>query len=162
MLVVNSLLVIWVTLPALVWTAQLSIRQRIHPALLCILCLLTMTVGYFILPQYVRALDSHLSAEINKFDLDGDGGVSGDEWTPEARRASDEWASDTGRSMALYFAGPFTAIWYTIVFAGLFGREWVLRHIFPTRSSSVHAPTDSETAEQQTDDENPYRPPIVG
>jgi len=61
-----------------------------------------MIAGNFVLVHYVRALDAHLLAEVDKYDPG----------TPEAERASEEWASDTGRSFALVFSAPLTAIWY--------------------------------------------------
>ena len=144
------------------WIAKLCSRKRIHPALLCVLCALTLIAGYIVLLTSVWALDVQLEAEMNKYDLDGDGGIGGDEWTPEAKRAMDEWASDTDRAMAPIFGVPLTTIWYTILFAFFFGGEWVFRKLFLTRSTSENQQTNSKIEEQQTDSGNPYRPPSVG
>jgi len=94
-----------------------------------------MIAGNFVLVHYVRALDAHLLAEVDKYDPG----------TPEAERASEEWASDTGRSFALAFSAPLTAIWYLALFLLLFGSRWILGQMSPTRPTSVHAQTDSET-----------------
>lgn len=111
-----------------------------------------MVAGTFILAQYVWALDAHLLAEVDKYDPG----------TPEAQRASEEWASDTGRSFALLLSPLLTAFWYGLQFLLLFGLQWVVRQMFPARNATVHANTDSENAEQRVDDGNPYQSPTVG
>jgi hypothetical protein len=111
-----------------------------------------MIAGIFILANYVWALDVHLLAEIDKYDPD----------TPEARRASEEWASDTDRSFMLLLSPLLTAGWYGGLFLLLFGLQWVFRQLFPAKYASVNAKTDNETAEQRGDDGNPYQSPIVG
>ena len=102
--------------------------------------------------QSVWALDAQLLAEVDKYDPG----------TPEAQRASEEWASDTGRSFTLLLSPLLTAICYTVLFLLLFGSRWIVRQMLPAKSASVNAKTDSETATQQVDDGNPYQPPIVG
>jgi len=146
------LLIAWFALPVLVWGAMLSARRRVHPVLVCILCLATMIAGIFILANYVWALDAQLLAEIDKYDPD----------TPEAQRASEEWASDTDRSFLLLLSPVLTAVWYAGLFLLLFGLQWVVRQLSPAKDVSTHATTDSETAEQRGDDRNPYQSPNVG
>ena len=146
------LLIAWFALPVLVWGAMLCVRRRVHPVLVCILCLASMIAGIFILANYVWALDAHLLAEIDKY-------APG---TPEAERASEEWASDTDRSFLLLLSPVLTAIWYGVLFLLLFGLRWIVRQLFPARFASVNTRTDIEAAEQQGDDGNPYKPPIVG
>ena len=111
-----------------------------------------MIAGNFLLANYVWALDAHLLAEIDKY-------APG---TPEAERASEEWASDTDRSFTLLLSPLLTAIWYGFLFLLLFGLQWVVRQLFSAKYASAHAKTDSETAVQRGDDGNPYRPPLVG
>jgi hypothetical protein len=111
-----------------------------------------MIAGIFILANYVWALDAHLLAEIDKYDPG----------TPAARRASEEWASDTDRSFMLVLSPLLTAVWYGGLFLLLFGLQWIVRQMFPAKCVSVNARTGSETAEQRGDDGNPYQPPIVG
>jgi hypothetical protein len=111
-----------------------------------------MIAGIFLLANYVWALDAQLLAEIDKYEPG----------TPEAQRASEEWASDTDRSFLLLLSPVLTAVWYGLLFLLLFGLPWVVRQIFPARNASVHARTDSETAEQNVDDGNPYQSPTVG
>jgi hypothetical protein len=146
------LLIAWFALPVLVWGAMLCVRRRVHPVLMCILCLASMIAGIFILANYVWALDAQLLAEIDKYDPG----------TPEAERASEEWASDTDRSFLLLLSPVLTAIWYGVLFLLLFGLRWIVRQLFPARFASVNTRTDIEAAEQQGDDGNPYKPPIVG
>lgn len=145
------LLIAWFALPVLVWGSLLCVRRRVHPVLVCALCFATMIAGTFILAHYVWALDAHLLAEVDKYDPG----------SPEARRASEEWASDTGRSFTLLLSPLLTGIWYTGLFLLLFGSRWIVGQIFSTKFASVHPQTDSETAEQQANAENPYQPPIV-
>ena len=142
----------WFTLPLLVFGAILCVRRRVHPVLVCALCFATMVAGTFILAHFVWALDAHLLAEVDKYDPG----------SPEARRASNEWASDTDRSFLLLLSPLLTGIWYTGLFLLLFGSRWIVRQIFPAKFASVNAITDSETVEQQGDDGNPYQPPIDG
>ncbi len=146
------LLIAWFALPVLFWGAMLCVRRRIHPALVCVLCLASMIAGIFILGNFVWTLDAHLLAEVDKYEPG----------TPEARRASEEWASDTDRSFLLLLSPVLTGVWYGGLFLLLFGVPWVVRQMFPAKYASVHARTDSETAEQRGDDGNPYQSPIAG
>jgi len=146
------LLIAWFALPALVWCASLCVRWRVHPALVCALCFVAMIGGTFMLAQYVWALDAHLLAEVDKYDPG----------TPEAQRASEEWASDTGRSFTLLLSPLLTGVWYTVLFLLLFGSRWILGRIFPTKFASSHAQAKSEPTVQQADPDNPYQPTVVG
>ncbi len=146
------LVIAWFALPVLVSGAMLCVRQRIHPVFVCILCLASMIAGTIILANYVWALDSQLLAEIDKYEPG----------TPEAERASEEWASDTDRSFLLLLSPVLTGVWYSGLFLLLFGLQWVKRQVFPAKQALVHARTDSEAADQRGDDGNPYQSPTVG
>ncbi len=128
------LLIAWFALPVLVSGAILCVRRRVHPVLVCILCLATMIAGIFILANYVWALDAQLLAEIDKYDPG----------TPEAERASEEWASDTDRSFLLLLSPVLTAIWYGVLFLLLFGLRWIVRQLFSARFASVNTRADIE------------------
>ena len=78
------LMISWFILPIIAWVGMLCTRRRLHPVLLVGLCVLTMMVGYFALLTAVWIVDVQLEAHMNSFDLDGDGGIGGDELTPEA------------------------------------------------------------------------------
>lgn len=133
---------IWFALPALTWIVTLCFPRRMHPALICTLCLVTIIAGNFVLVNHVRALDAYLLAEVGKH-------APG---SPEAQRASDEWASDTGRSFALAFSAPLTAILYTVQFMLLFGGRWILGQLSPARSTTANSRTGSQSAELQSED----------
>ncbi|MDB4766146.1 hypothetical protein OAG71_00515 [bacterium] len=136
------------------------IRKRIHPAVLYIL---TGVAGYFVLLASIWALEAQLEAKMNSFDLNGDGVFSGPELTPAADRAMAEWASDTGRSFAPITGIPFTATWYTILFAVVFGGEWVFRHWFVRKPDPDHSAAERNVKTPlASDDINPYRPPNAG
>ncbi len=157
------LMIVWFTLPIMSWFANLCFDKRIHPVLLYPLAAI---VGYLILVSSVWMADAQLTAEMNQYDLDGDGGIGGDELTPEAERAIDEWASDTGRTMAPFLGVPLTAIWYGILFAFLFGGEWIIRKVFmsePTSPPPSPIPDSFSTTDtkQPAEDGNPYRPPFT-
>jgi hypothetical protein len=127
---------VWIALPLGAWMANLFTGKRVHPALLYVV---TGLFGYFVLIASVWALDVQLEAKMNSFDLDGDGGFSGTELTPEAERAMDEWASDTGRNFAPFSGIPITAIWYTLLFAVVYGGEYLFRSLFLCKRNALPA-----------------------
>ena len=89
-----------------------------------------MIAGVFLLANYVWAIDAQLLAEIDKHDPG----------TPEAERASEEWASDTNRSFLLLLSPVLTGVWYSVLFLVLFGFHWVFRQMFPAKCASERAP----------------------
>lgn len=146
------LAIVWFALPVLVSGALLCFRQRIHPVLVGILCLASVIGGTIILANYVWALDAHLLAEIDKYEPG----------TPEAQRASEEWASDTDRSFLLLLSPVLTGVWYSGLFLLLFGFQWVRRQLLPAKQASIQATANGEVAEQRGDGGNPYESPTVG
>ena len=86
-----------------------------------------MIAGIFLLANYVWAIDAQLLAEIDKYDPG----------TPEAERASEEWASDTDRSFLLLLSPVLTGVWYSGLFLLLFGLQRVIRQMFPAKYASV-------------------------
>ncbi len=114
--------------------------------------------GYMVLLAAVWVLDVQLKEAMDSYDLDGDGGIGGAELTPEAERAIQEWASDTGRTLAPIVGIPLTVIWYGLMFAWVVAAEWTFRKIFfPDRSPPIQ-----ETLEDaRPEDGNPYRSPNV-
>ena len=145
------LLVAWFVLPLLVWGAMLCVRRRVHPVLAGVVCLVSVIAGTFVLANYVWALDAHLLAEVDKYEPD----------TSEARRASEEWASDTDRSFLLVLSPVLTAVWYGVQFLLFFGLQWVFRQLIPAGNASTDVKTDSDRVDRQGDDDKPYQPPIV-
>ncbi len=146
------LIIVWLALPALVWFALRCVRRRFHPALVCALCFVTMIAGTVVLANYVLALDAQLLAEIDKYE-------SG---TPEAQRASEEWASDTDRRFLFLLSPVLSTIWYGVVFASLFGLQRVVSRMLPAKNFSENSSMAIETAEVRGDNGNPYQPPNVG
>jgi hypothetical protein len=120
--------------------------------MVCALCFVAMIGGTFILANYVWALDAQLLTEIDKYEPG----------TPEAQRASEEWASDTDRSFLLLFSPVLTAMWYGVLFLSLFGLQRVVLRIFSPKNATVNSSAGNEPAEQRDDDGNPYQSPIVG
>ena len=111
-----------------------------------------MIAGTIILANYVWALDAQLLAEIDKYEPG----------TPEAERASEEWASDTDRSFLLLLSPVLTGIYYSGLFLLLFGLRWIKRQVFPVKESLGNARTDGAAAGQRGEDGNQYKPPTVG
>jgi hypothetical protein len=146
------LVIAWFALPGLASGAMLCVRQRIHPVLVCTLCLASIIAGTIILANYVWALDAQLLAEIDKYEPG----------TPEAERASKEWSSDTDRSFLLLLSPVLTGVFYSALFLLVFGLRWIKRQVFPSKQSLVNARTVSDAAGQRGDDGNPYQSPTGG
>jgi len=121
------LIISWLAMPILLWGAMLCVRRHLPVALVWVLCLASVTVGVFLLANYVWALDAKLLAEVDKYQPG----------TPEAQRASEEWASDTGRSFLLLLSPVVTAIWYGVLFALLFGLQRCTRRMNPAANAPV-------------------------
>ena len=138
----------WWALPVLVAGSLLCLR-RIHPAVFCALWFVTVIAGTIILANYVWALDAQLLAEVDKYEPG----------TPEAKRASEEWASDTDRSFLLIASPVLSGFLYSGVFLLLFGLRWVKRQFFPVKQAREEVRTDSDAAKQRLDDGNPYQSP---
>jgi hypothetical protein len=149
---VNSLLLLWAALPLMMWVLRLVGPRRVH---VVILFVCTVVVGYFLYVGAAMTADVLIEQRMNRFDLDGDGGISGDELTPEAQQAIDDWASDTGRTFAFITALPVTAIWAAIWLTPLCAAEWIVRRHLRGRKSNV--PTE-QLIESPADDGNPYKP----
>jgi hypothetical protein len=111
-----------------------------------------MFAGTFILVNYVWAIDAQLLSEVDKYPPG----------SPQAQRASEEWASDTDRSFLQLLSPVLTAVGYGFLFMLLFGLQWGARQIFPARNAALHPNADSETERQGGDDGNPYQSPTPG
>lgn len=159
----SILSIVWILLPVAAWLLNLCTGRRIHGLLLL---LVTALAGYLLLLGTVAIVNAELDAEIERYDLDGDGGYSEDELTPAAQQALDEWASDTGRQFAPIVGIPLTAIWYTIVLGILYVGHWItVRLMFPLKSRTT--PESEQTGRSQLvdrppEDGNPYRATRVG
>lgn len=149
----NSLILLWAGLPLMMWLIRLVVPKRIH---VIILYIFTVVIGYFVFVGCAWASDVLLEQRMNSFDLDGDGGFGGDELTPEAQEAIDDWASDTGRTFAFITALPITAIWTAICLIPLCVGEWIVKRLIGRRNREV---TPNEVLKRPSHDSNPYRSP---
>jgi len=138
-------------MPLIALDMMLCVRRRTHPALVCALCFGAMIAGSFVLAKSVLALDSHLLAEIDKYE----------HGTPEALRASEEWASDTDRSSTFVLSPLLTGFWYLALFLLFFGLQWIVRRMFPGKAVTTNSEPNVATGWQQGDDGNPSQPPII-
>ena len=149
----NSLFGLWLFLPLTMWLLRLVANRRIH---ILVLYLLAVVIGYLLLVGTAWAADIMLERKMNSFDLDGDGSISGHELTPEAQQAIDDWASDTGRTLAIFTALPLTAIWAALCLIPLGFGEWIYRRLTTSRGPEV---TPGYIADRPAEDGNPYSTP---
>jgi len=113
-----ALLVIWFILPLITSAANLAIhlvmKRRIHPIILFFLTFLAGSATFYVsfeLGEYAT------HAEIQQYDLNGDGFVDQSEKTDEYEAAMDDWASDASGSLAPALISVLTGCWYSVVFA---------------------------------------------
>lgn len=154
------LILFWGAFPLLAWILRFFIPMRIHGIILYII---TLVVGYCLFVGCARVSDVVIEQRMNSFDLDGDGGIGGNEMTPEAQAAIDDWASDTGRTFAIFIALPLTAIWSAICLTPLCLGEWIVRRTIRSRNpDEAHEQPDepkNEVVNRPIEDGNPYLPP---
>ena len=121
-----SLIILWLALPLTVWLARLMSGKRIHGVFLFGICVF---LGYFAFVGTAWTADAMIQQRLDSFDLNGDGDISGDENTPEAQEAMDDWASDTGRTLAIFTGLPITGIWAAFSLTPLCLVEWIVRQL---------------------------------
>jgi hypothetical protein len=112
----------WLACPLITWAAMLGLKRRMSLVVVWVVCLTSVIVGVVLLANYVWALDAELLAEVDRYEPG----------TPEAQRASEEWASDTDRSFLLVSSPMLTAVWYGAVYLLLFGLQRVVRRMLLT------------------------------
>jgi len=115
----SLLLTAWIAFPLLFWVVTFSSGRRFGPVGVGLLCCTAMIAGVVLLANHVWAIDAHLLAEIDKYELG----------SPERDHASRAWSSDVNRSMTLLLSPLLTAIWYSAVFLMLFGIRRVVRKV---------------------------------
>jgi hypothetical protein len=118
--------------------------------------------GYLLFASCAWAADVMLEQRMNRFDLDGDGGIGGDELTPEAQQAMDDWANDTGRRLAIFTGFPLSAIWAAICLIPLCMGELVIRRLINKRNPEVTSEATGDIPTRPPDDGNPFSPPGNG
>lgn len=119
----SALMMCWLVLPPLALAVNATRRAQLHPLLLFAI---TVTIGFVLLVASAWASDRSLKAEMDRFDLDGDGGIGGTELTPDAQHAMDAWASDTGRTMVIFTGVPVTASWAGFWFLCFHVGKWTI------------------------------------
>lgn len=123
---------LWLGLPLMMWLMRLLGKRQIHGMFLFAISVL---LGYFLFVGCAWAADVVLEQRMNRFDIDGDGGIGGDELTPEAQAAMEDWASDTGRSLAIFTGLPVTMFWAAGCLIPLCAVEWLVRRVMSQRNS---------------------------
>lgn len=153
------LTLMYASIPLVGWMLNVfALNRRAHWLLLFMLCCL---VGYVVLMFNVAAVNAELLRELDRYDLDGDGGFSDQEMTPDAQRAMNAVTSDTGRALAPVTGIPITLIWTTINFMILALIDRVCRAVMSLfrrvgQSEADGDPKPPVTVEQS---DNPYHPP---
>lgn len=155
----SSLTLLYASISLIGWTINVfALKRRVHWLLLFALC---CVVGYVVLMFNVAAVNAELLRELDRYDLDGDGGFSDQEMTPDAQRAMNAVTSDTGRALAPVTGIPITLIWTTINFIILTLIDRVLRAVmgFFRRVDHSEADGDPKPPVAATQSDNPYHPP---
>lgn len=135
----------WYTLPIFAYAIARSFRQR---ALLLVVIPVTMIVGYFLVIATVMSADAYDRARMEAFDLNRDGRIEGSERTKEAELAILDHGRDTGRALAPVLGIPITAVWYTFLYAVLYGGDWAIRKLLfrlgSSRNAALTMPTEAD------------------
>jgi hypothetical protein len=69
--------------------------------------------SYLVLISVAQVIQVRVEKNLARYDLDGDGGFSGGEITPEMEKAMEDFANDTGRSLA-----PLTGLFTCPLYSG--------------------------------------------
>lgn len=91
-------------------------RERTLPSIGFIFILCSVAC-YFLYVAGVELVYWQYKADLDQFDLDGDGTFSENEYTAEAEEAMRRYTSDTGRGFAPFVAAPVSLIWVSLSFA---------------------------------------------
>jgi hypothetical protein len=112
---------LYITALAFPWLA-LSIHSLVLGNRRLLLSACIGAVGtYVLLLWYVHALDAEIAATLSSFDLNHDGGFSGNELTPAYEDAMAAYSNDTGRGIA-----PITGAVFALVYGALALGAWLL------------------------------------
>jgi hypothetical protein len=71
---------------------------------------------YALLLLSVHVLDADIAETLDSFDLDGDGGFTGEEITPDQEKAMADYTNDTGRAMAPITGAVFSVLYGATAF----------------------------------------------
>ena len=153
------LTLIYASIPLVGWMINVfALKRRVHWLLLFTMCCI---VGYVVLMFNVAAVNAELQRDLARYDLDGDGGFTDQEMTPDAQRAMNAVASDTGRALAPVTGIPITLIWTTINFIILALIDRVSRAVMSLFRRVGHSEADGDPKPPVAvgHSDNPYHPP---
>ena len=93
----------------------------------------TLILGYILYVGAIWIIGKEYEFELNKYDLDGDGMFSTEEYTPDAQAAMKRLTNDTGRTFAPIVAAPVTFIWTSVCFLIMSGSSWIYNRYIRSR-----------------------------
>lgn len=126
----SCIFILWVVLPIIAWILY---RKFIPgPVGLFFAVILSLVIGYILYVSSVWIVDKEYEFALQKYDLDGNGEFSNEEYTSEAQAAMKKFTNDTGRAFAPVIAAPATVIWTSFTFVVLFAGTKI-GEIFKTR-----------------------------
>lgn len=125
---------LWIVLPIFTWIAYKKYYHTITGLVAAFVA--TLIVGYILYVGTAWMVGKEFGYELSKYDLDGDGGFSNEEYTPEAQAAMKRLTNDTGRSFAPIVAGPVTFIWTSLWFSILSAGSWTVNRFFSGRTQN--------------------------
>ncbi len=100
-------------------SVRLVVRGRAKAGEWLLWTVIVAAVCYVLLMLSVQTTEIHLESKLNRYDLDGDGGFSGTEITPEMERVMDDVTNDTGRSLApitgLITYPIYSGFWHSMI-----------------------------------------------
>ena len=109
----TALMIVFLALP-LISAIRLIVKRMVSVRRWGIWFLVSSLGCYLLMLASVQFTELHLDAKLKSYDLDGNGGYSGAEVTPQMEEAMADWASDTGRTFA-----PFTGLIVSPIYSGL-------------------------------------------
>lgn len=101
--------ILWIILPIPVWILTRSLKPE--PLQGFLIYVGAMILGTVLYVGGVVLVGLEYEHAFMQFDLNGDGTVDEDEWTPEADAARQLVVNDTGRCLTLIVAPPVTFAW---------------------------------------------------
>ena len=117
--VVSVILAILMLALPIASSVRLVVRRRAKAGQWLLWAGIVSGVCYVFLMLSVQATEIHLESKLYQFDLDGDGGFSGAEITPEMEKAMDDVTNDTGRTLApitgLITCPIYSGFWHCVI-----------------------------------------------
>ncbi len=89
-----------------------------------LVALMSALIMYVFIQFFVFVIERNLQAELDAFDLNGDGFFSGEEMTPEQDAAMMRVVSDTARNLAPITGGIFCFLYFIVLYLLLKVAVW--------------------------------------